>query len=92
MGDTKTIGEIMEFEIGLKCPSCSRVYQATFDTEQVFEVGRGCPGGCTTVHCPVCKSHPCLIIIVRYKMVEFKGVKQYPSKEQISKLKVVAKV
>ena len=78
----------MKFEIGLKCPSCNRVYQATFDVEKVFEVGKDCPGGATTIHCPVCKLHPALIILARYHMIEFRGVKQYP----VSELKVVGKV
>lgn len=75
----------MEFEIGLLCPACRRVYQAKFDNEVTLD-----GGGATTLHCPQCKPHPVLNIITRYKVKELKVVKKYPIGIELeSSLKII---
>jgi uncharacterized protein YbaR (Trm112 family) len=62
----------MSLDLGLLCPSCNRVFQLDVNTEEADETGA------TTVHCPVCKNHPALLLLTRYKTLIFRGVKQYP--------------
>lgn len=76
----------MILDLGLLCPSCSRVFQLDVETDSPAE------DGATTVHCPVCKTHPALVLLRKYKIMVLKGVPQYPPAKIVEPMiKVVTK-